>query len=51
MLLVASGDLGISEITVKIHREAAMHEMAARTYANLVRMADALKPGPRKSGK
>jgi FixJ family two-component response regulator len=38
-----AGDLGISEITVKIHRGAAMHKMAARTYAELVRMADALK--------
>ncbi|QND70239.1 response regulator transcription factor [Tardiphaga robiniae] len=39
-----AGDLGISEITVKIHRGAAMHKMGARTYAELVRMADALKP-------
>lgn len=56
MLLVATGkmnkqvagDLGISEITVKIHRGAAMHKMGARTLADLVRMADALKPGRRK---
>jgi FixJ family two-component response regulator len=46
-----AGDLGISEITVKIHRGAAMHKMGARTYADLVRMADALKPTLRKSGK
>ena len=39
-----AGDLGISEITVKIHRGAAMHKMGARTYAELVRMADILKP-------
>jgi FixJ family two-component response regulator len=39
-----AGDLGISEITVKIHRGAAMRKMGARTYAELVRMADALKP-------
>jgi FixJ family two-component response regulator len=59
MLLVAvgkmnkqvAGDLGISEITVKIHRGAAMHKMAARTYADLVRMADALKPTLRNPGK
>ncbi len=38
-----AGDLGISEITVKVHRGAAMHKMGARTYAELVRMADALK--------
>jgi FixJ family two-component response regulator len=46
-----AGDLGISEITVKIHRGAAMHKMGARTYAELVRMADALKPGLRKMGR
>ncbi len=43
-----AGDLGISEITVKIHRRAAMHKMGARTYAELVRMADALKPNRQK---
>jgi FixJ family two-component response regulator len=56
MLLVATGkmnkqvagDLGISEITVKIHRGAAMHKMGARTLADLVRMADAVKSGRRK---
>jgi FixJ family two-component response regulator len=46
-----AGDLGISEITVKIHRGAAMHKMGARTYAELVRMADALKPSRRKLGR
>ena len=46
-----AGDLGISEITVKIHRGAAMHKMGARTYAELVRMADALKPDRQKSGR
>jgi FixJ family two-component response regulator len=39
-----AGDLGLSEITVKIHRAAAMRKMGARTLADLVRMADALKP-------
>lgn len=39
-----AGDLGLSEITVKIHRGAAMRKMGARTLADLVRMADALKP-------
>lgn len=38
-----AGDLGLSEITVKIHRGAAMRKMAARTLADLVRMADVLK--------
>jgi FixJ family two-component response regulator len=39
-----AGDLGLSEITVKIHRGAAMRKMGARTLADLVRTADALKP-------
>jgi FixJ family two-component response regulator len=38
-----AGDLGISEITVKIHRGAAMRKMNARTLADLVRMADLVK--------
>ncbi|AUX75673.1 response regulator nodulation protein NodW 2 [Sinorhizobium fredii] len=37
-----AGDLGLSEVTVKIHRGAAMRKMGARTLADLVRMADAL---------
>ncbi|MGA2126995.1 MAG: response regulator [Xanthobacteraceae bacterium] len=41
-----AGDLGLSEITVKIHRGAAMRKMGARTLADLVRMADALKRNP-----
>ena len=44
-----AGDLGISEITVKIHRGAATHKMGARTYADLVRMADALQPEPQQA--
>ena len=39
-----AGDLGLSEITVKIHRGAAMRKMGARTLADLVRMAELVKP-------
>jgi FixJ family two-component response regulator len=46
-----AGDLGISEITVKIHRGAAMHKMGARTLADLVRMADAVKSGRQKANR
>jgi FixJ family two-component response regulator len=37
-----AGELGLSEITVKIHRGAAMKKMGARTLPDLVRMAEAL---------
>jgi FixJ family two-component response regulator len=37
-----AGDLALSEITVKIHRGAAMRKMGARTLPDLVRMAEAL---------
>ena len=50
MALVTSGkmnkqiahELGLSQVTVKIHRGAAMHKMGARTLADLVKMAEAL---------
>jgi len=38
-----AADLGLSVITVKIHRGAAMRKMGARSLADLVRMAEALK--------
>ena len=38
-----AGELGISEITVKIHRGAAMRKMGAGTLADLIRMSDLLK--------
>jgi FixJ family two-component response regulator len=52
MLLVTSGkmnkqvagDLGISEITVKIHRAAGMRKMGARSLADLVKMAEVVRP-------
>jgi FixJ family two-component response regulator len=46
----AAGNLGISEITAKIHRGAAMREMGARILVDLVRMADVLKPKGRNKG-
>lgn len=38
-----AGDLGVSEVTIKIHRGSAMRKMGAKTLPDLVRMADALK--------
>jgi FixJ family two-component response regulator len=40
-----AGEIGTSEITVKIHRGNAMRKMEARTFADLVRMAEALGAG------
>ena len=37
-----AGDIGVSEITVKVHRGQVMQKMAARSVADLVRMADRL---------
>ena len=37
-----AGEIGLSEITVKIHRGQAMRKMLARSFADLVRMAEAL---------
>jgi FixJ family two-component response regulator len=45
-----AGQLGLSEITVKMHRGAVMRKMEAHSLADLVRMADALKKSSRLSG-
>ena len=37
-----AGEIGVSEITVKVHRSNVMRKMGAKSFADLVRMADAL---------
>ena len=37
-----AGDLGISEVTVKVHRAAVMRKMGTRSLADLIRMADVI---------
>ncbi len=37
-----AGQLSLSEITVKIHRGKIMRKMKAKTFADLVKMADAI---------
>jgi FixJ family two-component response regulator len=41
-----AGDLGVSEITVKVHRAQVMRKMHASSLPELVRMADKLKLSP-----
>jgi len=44
-----AGAIGVTEITVKVHRSHVMKKMGARSVVDLVRMADRLKlspPGP-----
>ena len=44
-----AAEVGLSEITVKIHRGNVMRKMAARTLADLVRMAESLElPRPKR---
>jgi FixJ family two-component response regulator len=38
----AAAELGISEVTLQIHRSRIMHKMAAESFADLVRMAGQL---------
>ena len=57
MPLVTSGlmnkqiaaEIGVSEITVKVHRGNVMRKMGAKSLADLVRMADLLGLGQQKS--
>jgi FixJ family two-component response regulator len=42
-----AGDLGLSEVTVKIHRGSVMRKMGVRTLPDLVRIAEALRLGGR----
>jgi FixJ family two-component response regulator len=37
-----AGEMGVSEVTVKMHRGNIMRKMQARSLADLVRMADSL---------
>ncbi|WP_294330503.1 response regulator [uncultured Sphingomonas sp.] len=41
-----AGDLGIAEITVKLHRASLMRKLGLRTVPDLVRAAEALAPAP-----
>ena len=42
-------ELGVAEMTVKVHRGSVMHKMGAKSFADLVRMADILGVGRIKS--
>lgn len=43
-----AGDLGVSEITVKVHRSQVMQKMGTRSLPELARMADKLMLAPGK---
>ena len=44
-----AGQIGVSEITVKVHRGQVMHKMQASSLPDLARMADKLKVTPEKT--
>ena len=39
-------EMGVTEITVKVHRGQVMRKMQARSLPDLVRMADRIAPQP-----
>jgi FixJ family two-component response regulator len=41
-----AGDLGVSEITIKVHRAQVMRKMHPSSLPELARMADTLKLSP-----
>ena len=43
-----AGKIGLSEITVKVHRGSLMRKLGAKSLADLIRMADTLNPNRRK---
>src|SRR5262249_43435439 len=43
-----ASELGVSEVTIKLHRGNVMRKMGAKSLVDLVRMADALALGPPK---
>jgi FixJ family two-component response regulator len=42
-----AGELGTTELTIKVHRGRVMHKMHAASLADLVRMAEKLEISPR----
>jgi FixJ family two-component response regulator len=42
-----AGELGLSEITIKVHRGTLMRKMRVRTLADLVKLAEQIHPTPR----
>jgi FixJ family two-component response regulator len=47
----AAAEIGVSEITVKVHRHNVMKKLGARSLAELVRMADSLGIPPKQSNR
>jgi FixJ family two-component response regulator len=44
-----AAELGISEVTVKVHRSQIMRKMQAKSLVDLARMADSLGASPQAS--